>query len=450
MQNLSPVMIGLAAAMLLLGIVVGWFIRGSRVGREKAAINAGWQEQIGVQQGEHDRIADQNKSLMEQISQYRVSKKDADRQVNELSESLRKTQSEREALEKELRETRSNLDVSIKQRDRLKQDSVRQNARDASVREKDEKIFKLSRELETWQNRLPPLLERFRERNLEAEQLGVELEKANARIAELEETRSPPGETQIEPVQDASLAADLAASNEQYDETSEASVLTEAMADDPAEDAANDQEHADRTDEIPQYADHADEIQQHADRTDEIPQHADRLDENQLDADQFDADQLDDLADVGTLAGEADVDFDFGSEESDEAAESMAERSIAEVFSDDSGTLRVDELLSTGDTPVVDSQPFNADADSEAEDSVPVNGGADGADDLQRIKGVGPAIEKTLNRLGIYRFYQIAGMSEVEIDRVASELRGFRSRIYREDWIGQARMLQREAAGEAS
>ena len=35
-------------------------------------------------------------------------------------------------------------------------------------------------------------------------------------------------------------------------------------------------------------------------------------------------------------------------------------------------------------------------------------------------------------------------MSEYDIDRVARELRGFRSRIYREDWIGQARMLQFE------
>ena len=32
-------------------------------------------------------------------------------------------------------------------------------------------------------------------------------------------------------------------------------------------------------------------------------------------------------------------------------------------------------------------------------------------------------------------------MSEFEIDRIAQHLRGFRSRIYREDWIGQARDL---------
>jgi len=43
----------------------------------------------------------------------------------------------------------------------------------------------------------------------------------------------------------------------------------------------------------------------------------------------------------------------------------------------------------------------------------------DNRDDLKMIKGVGPAIEKTLNEMGIFRFRQIADMSEYEIDRVA-------------------------------
>ena len=41
-------------------------------------------------------------------------------------------------------------------------------------------------------------------------------------------------------------------------------------------------------------------------------------------------------------------------------------------------------------------------------------------------------------------------MSEYEIDRVARELRGFRSRIYREDWIGQARDLQYQKENDRS
>jgi predicted flap endonuclease-1-like 5' DNA nuclease len=71
-------------------------------------------------------------------------------------------------------------------------------------------------------------------------------------------------------------------------------------------------------------------------------------------------------------------------------------------------------------------------------------------DDLKMIKGIGPSIEKTLNDLGVYRFHQIAEMSEYDIDRVAQQLRGFRSRIYREDWIGQARDLQYQKNNDRS
>ena len=71
------------------------------------------------------------------------------------------------------------------------------------------------------------------------------------------------------------------------------------------------------------------------------------------------------------------------------------------------------------------------------------------SDNLKLIKGVGPAIEKTLNEMGIFRFNQIAEMSEYDIDRIARRLKGFHSRIYREDWIGQARDLQsQEASGQ--
>ena len=76
--------------------------------------------------------------------------------------------------------------------------------------------------------------------------------------------------------------------------------------------------------------------------------------------------------------------------------------------------------------------------------------GNDARDNLKRIKGIGPAIEKTLHELGIFRFDQIADMSEYDIDRVAKRLKGFRSRIYREDWIGQSRdLLSQNLSGSA-
>ncbi len=59
------------------------------------------------------------------------------------------------------------------------------------------------------------------------------------------------------------------------------------------------------------------------------------------------------------------------------------------------------------------------------------------ADDLKRISGVGPALEKTLNELGFYHFDQIAAWGGQEVEWVDSRLK-FKGRIERDDWIKQA------------
>jgi predicted flap endonuclease-1-like 5' DNA nuclease len=89
-----------------------------------------------------------------------------------------------------------------------------------------------------------------------------------------------------------------------------------------------------------------------------------------------------------------------------------------------------------------DIQAAIRDNESAVEDGSIAESANDMRDKLQAIKGVGPAIEKTLNEMGIFRFQQIAEMSEYDIDRIARSLKGLRSRIYREDWLGQARELR--------
>jgi predicted flap endonuclease-1-like 5' DNA nuclease len=61
-------------------------------------------------------------------------------------------------------------------------------------------------------------------------------------------------------------------------------------------------------------------------------------------------------------------------------------------------------------------------------------------DDLQQISGIGPGIETTLHRLGIFHFRQIAAFTPENVAWVNQRLR-FRGRIEREDWIGQAKRL---------
>lgn len=62
-------------------------------------------------------------------------------------------------------------------------------------------------------------------------------------------------------------------------------------------------------------------------------------------------------------------------------------------------------------------------------------------DDLTEIHGIGKVLERTLHRLGIYYFRQIAAFGPGELARVNSQLKDFKGRIEHDDWIGQAREL---------
>jgi predicted flap endonuclease-1-like 5' DNA nuclease len=66
---------------------------------------------------------------------------------------------------------------------------------------------------------------------------------------------------------------------------------------------------------------------------------------------------------------------------------------------------------------------------------------AGGADDLKRIKGVGPKLEKLCNSLGFYHFDQIANWTPDEVAWVDENLEGFKGRVTRDTWVEQARVL---------
>ncbi|MGC8202345.1 50S ribosomal protein L21 [Aliiroseovarius sp. PTFE2010] len=63
-----------------------------------------------------------------------------------------------------------------------------------------------------------------------------------------------------------------------------------------------------------------------------------------------------------------------------------------------------------------------------------------GADDLKKLSGVGPALEKKLHENGISAFAQIAAWSEADIAEFDEKL-SFKGRIEREGWVEQAKEL---------
>ena len=66
------------------------------------------------------------------------------------------------------------------------------------------------------------------------------------------------------------------------------------------------------------------------------------------------------------------------------------------------------------------------------------------ADDLKRIKGIGPKLEVLCNRLGFWHFDQIAAWTPAEIAWVDENLEAFKGRVTRDDWVAQARVLAAE------
>lgn len=66
-------------------------------------------------------------------------------------------------------------------------------------------------------------------------------------------------------------------------------------------------------------------------------------------------------------------------------------------------------------------------------------------DDLKRIKGVGPKLERMLHDIGVFYFWQVSDWRKADVQFVDDKLQVFKGRIERDDWVGQARSLAREA-----
>jgi predicted flap endonuclease-1-like 5' DNA nuclease/uncharacterized coiled-coil DUF342 family protein len=383
MPDITTAFIAFIAGSVVVGAVIGWITRGNRCAQEKIAVNEGWQRQLEAQRTEHERLLEQNKTLMEQISQLQASGKDATNRARELSAALKEAFERRDQLQRDMKEIRSSLEQAVRQREQLqsevKSNEERGDSTRAALQEKDDKIFNLSRELENWQNRLPPLIDRFRERDSEAKQLEEDLASAQARIDELERAADA-GETRIEPVDQDALGDELDASN---DPTS----VTQTGIEEAINEAGAVGESAEA-----QTEESAVESGGVAGAADDEP-----------------ADERDSEAEDESRGEAEDEAWGEAEDEADDEPEALATTAdVTELYDREPGGLR---------------------------------------DNLRLIKGIGPAIEKTLNELGIFRYHQIAEMTEYDIDRIAQRLKGFSTRIYREDWIGQARELQLKKSG---
>jgi len=98
------------------------------------------------------------------------------------------------------------------------------------------------------------------------------------------------------------------------------------------------------------------------------------------------------------------------------------------------GDLGVD--LGAAEEPVVEELPV-----AEATGFQPLSGPRGVSDDLKKLASVSPAIEKQLNDLGVFHYWQIAELGDTDAARIGEEV-GLPGRV--PGWIAQAKQLVAE------
>ena len=86
-------------------------------------------------------------------------------------------------------------------------------------------------------------------------------------------------------------------------------------------------------------------------------------------------------------------------------------------------------------------EPEAASAQEPASAPAPTPTASGDADDLTRIKGVGPKLEGLLHSMGFYHFWQVAEWGAAEVAWVDENLEGFKGRVSRDNWVEQAKLL---------
>lgn len=76
--------------------------------------------------------------------------------------------------------------------------------------------------------------------------------------------------------------------------------------------------------------------------------------------------------------------------------------------------------------------------------AAPIAETADGevaADDLRKIKGLGPKMLTVLHALGVTSFAQVAAWTDADLDELDTKLGAFAGRPRRDSWVEQAKLL---------
>jgi predicted flap endonuclease-1-like 5' DNA nuclease len=129
------------------------------------------------------------------------------------------------------------------------------------------------------------------------------------------------------------------------------------------------------------------------------------------------------------------------------------ERPAQDVLDEGAERARRNQALIDAAPAVVKPEPAPAPAPepvAAAPEPAPAPAAPAAADDLARIKGVGPKLVALLGELGVTSFAQIAAWTDEDVSRIDAQLGRFAGRITRDQWVEQAKLLAaRDEAGFA-
>ncbi len=114
----------------------------------------------------------------------------------------------------------------------------------------------------------------------------------------------------------------------------------------------------------------------------------------------------------------------------------LVARAAIDGISRSQGDFGID--IGASEAPLVEDLPAEIEQVGEAFELLDAPRGA--PDDLTKIAGVGPQLEKTLNEAGIFHYWQIAAMGEADVAKLDAELK-LNGRIERDGWVALARTL---------
>ncbi len=115
---------------------------------------------------------------------------------------------------------------------------------------------------------------------------------------------------------------------------------------------------------------------------------------------------------------------------------------VTDILASGAGASGVKAAMGAGSAPAAVAAAAPAKAPKAAK-AAPAAAAPTEGDDLKRLSGVGPALEKKLHEAGVTTFAQVAAWTADDVAAMDEKL-SFKGRIEREGWIEQAKTLAAE------